>query len=340
MLLQKAWNYELLILRTRHLPKERFCFVPRDKFLWGHGCPNLRVIYITLPEPFSDGSQLRCAATSNRFTVLCHVDPPPPSPARRVPPPATAGPGKCRPLRSPGLSGLKSILPPARPFPAELSLELLSLLPSWINIPHSSLLLAHTAQGKSVGHVDVSAAAGARVCRAPRTAGSRGEAGGGRTGRKETGGGGEGVVSWGYLDSVGRLLESDQHVPVSPAGRVPGSELRRGGQSRGWAERRRRRRSPLARPGPPLPPRTHTHSLGRSCPPSPRAPGSPSLPAAPSPPRAATLARFLSPPLARQSPVPSWKSLQRLWLCPDRWCPDGCAGSWRRTCLSGRVRWA
>lgn len=77
-----------------------------------------------------------------------------------------------------------------------------------------------------------------------RAAGSQGQAaeGGGRQqrptaarrGREEAGGERrEEGLSGGYLDSVGRLLESDQHVPVSPAGRVPGSELRRGGQSRG-----------------------------------------------------------------------------------------------------------
>lgn len=46
---------------------------------------------------------------------------------------------------------------------------------------------------------------------------------GGRA-RKEQGREGEGEGC--YLDSIGRLFESDQHIPVSSAGRVPGTELR------------------------------------------------------------------------------------------------------------------
>lgn len=48
---------------------------------------------------------------------------------------------------------------------------------------------------------------------------------GGRA-RKEQGREGEGEGS--YLDSIGRLFESDQHIPVSSAGRVPGTELHEG----------------------------------------------------------------------------------------------------------------
>lgn len=151
--------------------------------------------------------------------------------------------------------------------------------------------------------------------RAARPKGRRGGAGrraGGRRGRR-----GE----RGYLDGVGRLLESDQHVPVSPAGRVPGSELRRGDKAEG--EARGGAGTPPARRCPPPPPV------------SPAAPAPPARSPPPPPPLSLALAS------SRQAaPVPSWKSLQRLWLCPDRWCPDGCAGSWRRTCLSGRVRWA
>lgn len=53
---------------------------------------------------------------------------------------------------------------------------------------------------------------------------------GGRA-RKEQGREGEGEGC--YLDSIGRLFESDQHIPVSSAGRVPGTELRgQGGDGR------------------------------------------------------------------------------------------------------------
>lgn len=65
--------------------------------------------------------------------------------------------------------------------------------------------------------------------------GEHNEEGGGEgeLGRSREGGEGEGC----YLDSIGRLFESDQHVPVSSAGRVPGTELRArvgtGGRERG-----------------------------------------------------------------------------------------------------------
>lgn len=36
-----------------------------------------------------------------------------------------------------------------------------------------------------------------------------------------------------YLDSIGRLFESDQHIPVSSAGRIPGTELRESGWGTG-----------------------------------------------------------------------------------------------------------
>lgn len=133
------------------------------------------------------------------------------------------------------------------------------------------------------------------VCAAlPRTAGSRGEAGGGRTGRKEAGE--EGGVSGGYLDSVGRLLESDQHVPVSPAGRVPGSELRRGGTKQRVS---REAAPPPEPPGSPRPspPSPHTHALSRSLPPAPPAQAAPrSLPPPPLPAQSLSLAfsRLLS----------------------------------------------
>lgn len=35
-----------------------------------------------------------------------------------------------------------------------------------------------------------------------------------------------------YLDSIGRLFESDQHIPVSAAGRIPGPELQGAGGGR------------------------------------------------------------------------------------------------------------
>lgn len=52
--------------------------------------------------------------------------------------------------------------------------------------------------------------------------GGSGERGGNRKGK------GEGRRC--YLDSIGRLFESDQHIPVSAAGRIPGAEL----QESGW----------------------------------------------------------------------------------------------------------
>lgn len=56
--------------------------------------------------------------------------------------------------------------------------------------------------------------------------GEHNEEGGGEgeLGRSREGKGGEGEGC--YLDSIGRLFESDQHIPVSSAGRVPGTELR------------------------------------------------------------------------------------------------------------------
>lgn len=55
----------------------------------------------------------------------------------------------------------------------------------------------------------------------------KGEWGGGERGGNRKG---KGEGESGYLDSIGRLFESDQHVPVSPAGRIPGTEL----QGSGW----------------------------------------------------------------------------------------------------------
>lgn len=48
----------------------------------------------------------------------------------------------------------------------------------------------------------------------------------GRGGRARQDQGREGEGEGCYLDSIGRLFESDQHIPVSSAGRVPGTELR------------------------------------------------------------------------------------------------------------------
>lgn len=55
----------------------------------------------------------------------------------------------------------------------------------------------------------------------------KGEWGGGERGGNRKGKG-EGRRC--YLDSIGRLFESDQHIPVPAAGRIPGAEL----QESGW----------------------------------------------------------------------------------------------------------
>lgn len=62
--------------------------------------------------------------------------------------------------------------------------------------------------------------------------GGEGERGRNREGKGE----GEGC----YLDSIGRLFESDQHIPVSSAGRVPGTELRESGWGTGGGTGRAR----------------------------------------------------------------------------------------------------
>lgn len=179
---------------------------------------------------------------------------------------------------------------PLPPLPRRTLLGLAVTSPN-LSTPPPQFSAAHThhtgdiKKKKNVGHVDVSAAAAAartRACAAPRgPARPRGRRGGaGRRAGGRRGGRGE----RGYLDGVRRLLESDQHVPVSPAGRVPGSELRRGdkaeGEARGGAGTPPARRCPPPRP----PPR-----LTRS-PPRPR----PAAPHRPLP------SRSLSPPLARQ----------------------------------------
>ena len=99
--------------------------------------------------------------------------------------------------------------------------------------------------------------------------GGEGERGRNREGKGE----GEGC----YLDSIGRLFESDQHIPVSSAGRVPGTELRESGwgtgggtgrareKHRGEVTRRRRGASGPAAPhstahAAATPPRRPTHT--------------------------------------------------------------------------------
>lgn len=86
--------------------------------------------------------------------------------------------------------------------------------------------------------------------------GGEGERGRNREGKGK--GEGEGC----YLDSIGRLFESDQHIPVSSAGRIPGTELRESGWgTRGGTGRARgkhtsevmRRRTGAQRPRRPPP---------------------------------------------------------------------------------------
>lgn len=299
--------------------------------MWNHHCTNLAAICAALRQSFPDRSRPHCEAPSNRFTVLCHADPAPPFPSRGTPtppaPPPRRGWGKCRPLPSPGSAGRAGSFPRS-PLASRTLLGVAVTSPNLNKYP-PQFIAAHTHTQSTRGKMSAMLMSAppppepvcAKLPRPPlareRRAAGRGwgaaAASGPRRRRKEAEGGAAGGwgVSGGYLDSIGRLLESDQHVPVSPAGRVPGSELRRGGQSRGWAERWRHRRSPpaplrSARPGPPLPARTHTHSLSLSLPPSRPRPAPPAqaapraLPPPPLPsPRSHS--RSLSPPLARQS---------------------------------------
>lgn len=106
----------------------------------------------------------------------------------------------------------------------------------------------------------------------------KGEWGGGERGGNRKGKG-EGRRC--YLDSIGRLFESDQHIPVPAAGRIPGAELQESGWGAGGrtgrvrgTHRARLRGGEGAPPGPaaplqyrtrrghpPTPPPTHTDRL-------------------------------------------------------------------------------
>ena len=109
----------------------------------------------------------------------------------------------------------------------------------------------------------------------------KGEWGGGE-GERGRDGEGEGEGEGCYLDSIGWLFESDQHIPVSSAGRVPGTELRENGwktgagtgrargKHTGEVSRRRRGAQRPRRPPPPVtahaaaaptPQHTHTPAL-------------------------------------------------------------------------------
>lgn len=79
-----------------------------------------------------------------------------------------------------------------------------------------------------------------------------------------------------YLDSIGRLFESDQHIPVSSAGRIPGTELRESGWGTGEETGRARgkhrgevtrRRRGAQRPHRPPHPQYRTRSGPRFTPP-------------------------------------------------------------------------
>lgn len=89
--------------------------------------------------------------------------------------------------------------------------------------------------------------------------GGQGERGRNREGKRE----GEGC----YLDSIGRLFESDQHIPVSSAGRIPGSKLRESGWGTGGRTGRARgkhggelRGREGAPSGPAVPPPSTAHA--------------------------------------------------------------------------------